>query len=178
MAFFQGRLDRYSAVLENYECNRAVCQADFDGDGVPGKLFIDYDKPIANFDSWFVVEDSGRQLLKQPRRSYDSSLRTHAAILTEPSVRTRLIIYDHIRDGDPPRDLVFAYDGSSKMLQVLPRRIDEKVLAALATTDDAGTKHQWLLFQLAKPIVICCLAGLVVLKIVAVKRLSCGKGLS
>lgn len=169
-------MDQHFAVLQKYECNRALCHADFDGDGVPGKLFIDYDKPLANFDSWFVVEDSGRQLLKQPRRSYDGSLRTHAAILDDP-LASRLIIYDHIRDGNPPGNLVFVYDGSRKMVQVPPQITDEQVLAALATTDDAGTKREWLLFQVAKPVVNCFLAALVGLKIVTVIRLSRRAGL-
>jgi hypothetical protein len=60
IAFFQGRLDQHFALLRKYECNREECVADFDGDSAPGKLFIDYDKPIPTFDSWFVVEDSGR----------------------------------------------------------------------------------------------------------------------
>jgi hypothetical protein len=64
------------------------------------------------------------------------------------------------------------------MVQVPPQIIDEQVVAALAATDDAGTKRQWLLFQFAKPVVICSLAALVVLKIVAVKRLSSRAGLS
>ena len=161
VAFFQGRMNHYAALLEKYECNRAVCDADFDGDGVPGNLFIDHAAPKSNFDSWFVVEDSGRQLLKQPRRSYDTSLRTHAAIISEP-LATRLIIYDHMRDGGTPRNVVFAYDGSSRMIEVAPRKIDQDVLSALATTDDAGTRRQWLLFQLSKPILLCYFIALTV----------------
>jgi hypothetical protein len=161
IAFFQGRMNHYSTLLQKYECNRAVCDADFDGDGIRGKLFINHDAPISNFDSWFVVEDSGRQLVKQPRRSYDTTLRTHAAIINE-SLPTRLIIYDHVQDGNPPRDLVFAYDGSGKMIEVPPQKVDLDVLAAFAATDDAGTRNQWLLFQFAKPVLVCYLAVLIV----------------
>lgn len=163
LAFFQGRLNHYSALLEKYECNRAVCNADFDGDGIPGKLFVESDKSASNFDSWFVVEDSGQQLIKQPRRSLDSSLRTHAAVINE-SPNSRLIIYDHIRDGGPPRNLVFVYDGSGRMTEVQPTKTDQDVFAALAVTDDAGTRTQWLLFQLvAKPLLLCYLVALAVI---------------
>lgn len=157
-AFLQGRNSHYLALLEKYECDRERCEADFDGDGIPGCLTIDYRAPAVNFDSWFVVEDSGRQLLKLPRRKYDNSLRTLAAIVADPV--GRLIIYDHIRDGEPPRDLVFAYDGSSKMIPVSPQKLDLEVLAALATTDDTGTRYRWLLVQFATPFVLLYLAAL------------------
>jgi hypothetical protein len=170
VAFFQGRLNYYSGLLQNYECNSAVCDADFDGDGIPGKRFIDYDAPASTIDAWFVVEDSGRQLLRQPRRSLDTSLRTHAAVIKE-SPRARLIVYDDIRDSGAPRSLVFAYDGSGRMIQVPSVKTDKDVLAALASTDDAGTRNRWLLFQLvAKPALLCYLGGLAVLAYSRKKR--------
>jgi hypothetical protein len=158
-AFLQGRSSHYLTLLEKYECDRKRCEADFDGDGIPGTLTIDYRAPELNFDSWFVVEDSGRQLLIVPRRRYDDTLGTLAAIVTEPM--TRVIIYDHIRDGNPPRDLVFAYDGSGKMIQVPPQKLDLEVLAALATNDDNGTRYGWLLVQFATPLVVLYFVTLV-----------------
>jgi len=162
LAYFQGRLNRYSALVKEYECNLAVCNADFDGDGTAGRLFVEFDKPASNFDSWFVVEDSGRQLLKQPRRSLDSTLRTHAAVIHE-SAKSRIIIYDHIRDRQPPRSLVFAYDGSGRMTEVQSVELDAEVLAAFAATDDAGTRTRWLVFQLVlKPALFCYFVALAV----------------
>lgn len=156
-AYLQGRLNHYSALVEKYECKLAICEADFDGDGIPGKLLINYDRPASNFDSWFVIEESGRQHLRQPRRSLDNSLQTHAAVISEAS-GSRLIIYDHIRDGSSPRSLVFAYDRSGKMNEVQANKTDQEVLAALAMTDDAGTRTRWLIFQLlVKPAVLCYL---------------------
>jgi hypothetical protein len=159
-AFLQGRIRQYLGLLEKYECDRPRCDADFDGDGIPGSLSIDYRAPAVNFDSWFVVEDSGRLLLKQPRRSHDGTVRTQAAIIS--GTVTRVIIYDHIRDGNPPRDLVFEYDGSSKMIQVAPQKLDLDVLAALAANDDTGTRYQWLLVQLATPLIFVYLAALAI----------------
>ena len=157
VAYLQGRLNDYSALVKKYECKRAVCEADFDGDGIPGKLLINYDRPASNFDSWFVIEDSGRQLLRQPRRSLDNSLQTHAAVISESS-GSRLIIYDHIRDGSSPRDLVFAYDRSGRMIEVEANKTDQEVLAALAITDDSGTRNRWLIFQLlVRPLLLCYL---------------------
>ena len=51
VAFFPGRLNYYSAVVKNYECNRAVCSADFDGDAIPRKLSVESDARVPNFDS-------------------------------------------------------------------------------------------------------------------------------
>ena len=158
-AYLQGRISHHLALLEKYECDRERCEADFDGDGIPGSLTIDFRAPAENFDSWFVVEDSGRQLLKVPRRKYDNTLQTLAAVVAEPDAR--LIIYDHIIDGNPPRDLVFAYDGSSKMIQVSPQKLDLEILAALATNDDTGTRYRWLLVQFATPLVLLYLIALV-----------------
>ena len=161
VAYLQGRADRYALLVEKYECDRANCEADFDGDGRPGRLFIDYERPAPNFDSWFVVEDSGRQLLKQARRSFDRSLRTHVAVIKE-SPSARLIIYDHIRDGGPARNVIFGYDASGKMIEVPSTKTDEDVLAALAGTDDAGTRNRWLLFQfLIKPALFFYLMALI-----------------
>jgi hypothetical protein len=156
-AYLQGRLNHYAALMEKYECKRAICDADFDGDGIAGKIFIDYQAPASNFDSWFVIEDSGRQLLREPRRSLDNSLQTHAAVISESS-GSRLIIYDHIRDESSPRSLVFAYDGTGRMVEVQANKTDQEVLAALAVTDDTGTRTRWLVFQLlAKPALVCYL---------------------
>jgi hypothetical protein len=157
--YLQGRISHYLALLEKYECDSERCEADFDGDGIPGSLTIDYRAPAMNFDSWFVVEDSGQQLLKLPRRKYDNTLRTLAAIAADPV--GRLIIYDHIRDGNPPRELVFAYDGSSKMIPVSPQKLDLEILAALASNDDTGTRYRWLLVQFVTPLVGLYLVALV-----------------
>lgn len=160
-AFLQGRNSHYLALLRKYECDRERCEADFDGDGIRGSLTIDYRAPSVSFDSWFVVEDSGRQLLRIPRRKHDDTTRSLVAIVTEP--RARLIIYDHIRDGNPPRDLVFAYDGSSKMIQIPPQKLDLEILEALASNDDTGTRYRWLLVQFATPLVLLYLAALAAL---------------
>src|SRR5882672_9943786 len=109
---FGYRLHRYHSLLEKYECKRDLCEADFDGDGVLGTLSIDRTSPAAKFDSWWVVTDSGKELLREPRRSIDNSLKTHAAIIDDRG-KARLIIYDHIFDHNPPRSLVFVFDGKT-----------------------------------------------------------------
>jgi hypothetical protein len=151
---FGYRIHRYHALLEKYECNRDVCGADFNGDGVPGTLSIDRASPAPDFDSWLVVRDSGKELLREPRRSIDNSLKTHAAIISE-SRPVRLIIYDHIFDHKPPRSSVFTYDGKIMVQQPLSEN-DNEVLAAMGAVDETGTYERWVLFQLlAVPGLVC-----------------------
>lgn len=136
----------YDKLLEKYECDQSVCEADFDGDGIKGTLSIDRAAPRPEFDSWFVVRDSGKELLRLPRRSIDNSLRTHAALLPEKG-RARLIIYDHIYDSAGPRTLVLGFDGE-KMQQVLATKKDYQLLAAIRARDETGTLEGWSIFQL------------------------------
>jgi hypothetical protein len=144
--FFEHRIKHYEALLEKYECDRRVCEADFDGDGRPGTLSIDRTAPAPKFDSWFVIVDSGKELLREPRRSIDNSLKTHAAVIAEAGV-ARVIIYDHIFDHGTPRSLVFAYDGKS-MVKVSPSEEEREVLAAIEANDETGTFEKWVLFRL------------------------------
>jgi hypothetical protein len=143
---FGYRIQRYHALLEKYECNRDVCEADFNGDGVPGTLSIDRTAPAPDFDSWLVVRDSGKELLREPRRSIDNSLKTHVAVISE-SRPARVIVYDHIFDHKPSRSLVLAYNGKS-MMQQSPSEKDNEVLAAMGAVDETGTYERWILFQL------------------------------
>jgi hypothetical protein len=129
-------------------------EKNFDGDAVPGTLSIDRTSPAPKFDSWWVVTDSGKELLREPRRSIDNSLKTHAAIIDDRGA-TRLIIYDHIFDHNPPRSLVFVSDGKT-LVREAPLEDDNDVLAAMGSADETGTYERWVLFQLlAVPALVC-----------------------
>ena len=131
----------YDKLLEKYECDQSVCEADFDGDGIKGTLSIDREAPRPEFDSWFVVRDSGKELFRLPRRSINNSLRTHAALLPEEG-RARLIVYDHMYDTAGPRTLVLVFDGE-KMQPVLPTKKDYQLLDAIRARDETGTLEAW-----------------------------------
>jgi hypothetical protein len=159
--YFGYRIHRYHALLEKYECNRDVYEADFNGDGIPGTLSIDRTSPAPDFDSWLVVRDSGKELLREPRRSIDNSLKTHVAVISE-SRPARVIVYDHIFDHKPSRSLVLAYDGET-MVQQPPSENDNEVLAAMGAVDETGTYERWVLFQLlAVPALVCYYALFIV----------------
>src|SRR5882762_6329372 len=160
--FFGYRIHRYHADLEKYACNREVCEADFDGDGIPGTLSIDRTSPAPNFDSWFVVRDSGKEFLREPRRSIDNSLKTHVAVISD-SRPARVIVYDHIFDHKPSRSLVFAYDGKT-MVQQPPSENDREVLAAMGAVDETGTYERWVFFEI---LAVPALVGYYALFIVA-----------
>lgn len=138
------RLSTYAAIIERYECKRSVCEADFDGDGQPGSLSIDRVAPVPNFDSWWVVSDSNRELLRVPRRSLDNTIRTHVAIVSD-SPPARLLVYDNIADFRPARHAVFVYDGKS-LINVSPTEADLQILAAMGANDDTGTRQHWIFF--------------------------------
>lgn len=74
VAYFQGRIKRYSNLLAQYECRTESCVIDLSKHGRLGRVFIDHRNPADGFDSWFVAEDSGRELLRVPRRFLDDSL--------------------------------------------------------------------------------------------------------
>ena len=151
---FWHRIYRYHLLLNEHECQRNVCEADFDGDGVQGSLSVDKNMPAEDFDSWLVVTDSGKELLREPRRSIDNTLRTHAGIVSSPG-GARLIIYDHIFDHKPPRSSVFAYDGR-RMARVTPSEGDLEILAAMAARDETGTFEAWMLFQILSLPALAC----------------------
>lgn len=144
--YFLQRLRSYTRLLDAYECNESMCEADFDGDGNKGKLSIDRSGPKPEFDSWWVVNDSSKELLRLPRRSIDNSLRTHAALLPEPG-GARLVVYDHIHDSAGPRSLVFVYNGT-KMQPVSATEKDYQLFAAIRASEDTGSLQAWGLFQL------------------------------
>ena len=152
--WFGYRILHYHTLLERYECNRDLCEADFNGDGVLGALLIDRTAPVPDFDSWLVVRDSGKELLREPRRSIDNSLKTHVAVVNDRRP-ARIIIYDHIFDHNAPRSLVFAYDGKT-MVQQAPSEDDNDLLAAMGAADETGSYERWVLFQLlAVPVLVC-----------------------
>ncbi len=133
--------ERYTQAINNYECVRDNCSADFDGDGRTGNLLIDRMSPppsgsYSARQAWLVVNDSHRELLRLPFSYADSTLRTHVAIRNEIG-GAHLLIFDHTIEGKPIRQ-VFAWNGK-QMTQVQPSAADQEILAALGARDDAGS---------------------------------------
>jgi len=143
--FWLSRIDSHNlALLDEYECDSDVCEADFDGDGLSGKLTVDRGAPLSQYDSWWVVTDSGKELLRLPRRDIDNTLRTHAAVYTQSGM-TRIVIYDHL-DKKKPVSAVYAYDGH-RMVEVQPAEKDKEIFKAMGSLDDSGSFGNWILFR-------------------------------
>jgi hypothetical protein len=143
----------YDVLLNKYECVRNLCEADFDGDGFPGTLTVSHSAPLPQYDSWLVVVDSDKELLRLPRRNVDNSLRTHAAINIESGV-PHLVVYD-FKDRKSSAGSVFAYNGE-RMVAIAPSAEDGKILDAMSARDDSGSFHNWVLFEsIIKPAVAC-----------------------
>ena len=170
VSWFAGRWNRYHSLLREYECNEQSCTADFDGDGVSGRLVIDHNAPAPDFDSWILVKDSNKEILRQPRRSIDNSLKTHVAIVHEGN-RSRVIIYDHIFDHNPIRSLVFEFDGNT-MIPQSPTPLDQEVLAAMGAADETGSYERWALFQVFVLPALICYYGLCLWRWRVLKRVS------
>jgi len=149
--------ERYTQAITKYECVQDNCVADFDGDGSTGNLLIDRASPppsgsYSARQSWLVVKDSDRELLRLPFSYADSTLRTHVAIRNEIG-GARLLIFDHTTEGKPIRQ-VFAWDGK-QMVQVESSIADREILAAMSARDDAGSWNNWALYRSLKiPILV------------------------
>jgi hypothetical protein len=169
IAFWLSRVDdHHQAVLNEYECHRDVCEADFDGNGLLGTLTVDRNAPLAQYDSWWVVVDSGKELLRLPRRYIDNTLRTHAAVHSQ-SGTTRITIYDHL-DKKRPVNAVYAYDGH-RMVEVAPSEKDREILKAMGSLDDSGSFETWVLFRVFwKPALLCYYLLLVVIGWLAFRK--------
>lgn len=144
--------NHHQAVLNEYECIRDVCDVDFDG-GSSGTLSVDRAAaPASEYDSWWVIVDSGNELLRVPRRYIDNTLRTHVAVHSEFG-RTRLVIYDHL-NKEKPVNTVYAYDGR-RMVEVSASEKDRLILKAMDALDDAGSFGKWVLFRVVwKPALV------------------------
>jgi hypothetical protein len=146
-------LDKHhEAVLHEYECVRNVCEVDFGG-GSSGTLSVDRAvAPASEYDSWWVIADSGNELLRIPRRYIDNTLRTHVAVNSEFG-RTRFVIYDHL-NKQKPVNTVYAYDGR-RMVEVSASEKDRLILKAMDARDDAGSFGKWVLFRVVwKPALV------------------------
>jgi hypothetical protein len=164
------RGERHSEMVRKYEryCLDAPCTADFNGDGRQGLLMIDREKPPApGYDSWLVVVEDGRELLRLPHWFIDGSFRTHIAIRND-SGGDRLLVFDGTHaptdSSTPPTRLVFAWNGQ-RIVDTPPTEIDRDIFLALATRDDSGTFNAWTLYEfIGFPVLICyylLLAGIV-----------------
>lgn len=155
------RGERYDALIKQHElfCLERPCPVDFDGDGQEGLLMIDRKtSPAAGYDSWLVVVDNGRELLRLPHWFMDGSYRTHVAIRNDPT-GARLIIFDgtHAPPGSsaPPTRTVFAWNGT-RLAEVPHTDSDHEILSALAARDDSGTFNDWVLYDFIRvPFLIC-----------------------
>jgi hypothetical protein len=149
------RGERHNEMVSKYEryCLETPCEADFNGNGKKDLLIVDRKTPPSpGFDSWLVATEDGRELLRLPHWFKDGSFRTHIAIRNE-SGGDRLLVFDgtHMLPGSSsaPASLVFAWNGQ-QMVNAQPTDLDHDILTALATRDDSGTFHYWILYEFVR----------------------------
>ncbi|MDQ2973927.1 MAG: hypothetical protein M3R69_00790 [Acidobacteriota bacterium] len=135
----------YDETVNAYECQREMCQADFNGDGIIGVVEqkdVDPGKPSNRV---LTVMDDGQEMLQLPYSYVDGTLRTHAAIRTEAG-KARLLIFDGTKGKTGVVRTVFAWNGQ-KLSETAPSIDDLTILNAMAARDDAGTWSEWALFR-------------------------------
>jgi hypothetical protein len=156
LAGWLSAVDRgYDKLIAAYECTRDVCEADFDGDGILGRLVIE--RPTQS-ESWVVVIDGAQELLRLPREFIDYTFRTHVAIRSEPG-GSRLLVFDgtgiervggqawrNVLDHLFIERAVFVWNGQG-MSQSRPSTEDREILSAMAARDDAGTWNFWGIYR-------------------------------
>ena len=78
--FWISRKDKYyDYLVQRYECEPRICEADFNGDGRPERMERMKKSSTSQFES-LVLTDGKHELLKVPYDYIDGSLRTHEAL--------------------------------------------------------------------------------------------------
>src|SRR5205085_10586756 len=92
----KARDTHFDEVVNKCECQSEVCEADFDGDGIPGRIQKRASDDTIVSSRLLIVTDNGRELLRTPYNYIDGTLRTHVA-MREESGKARLLIFDGVR---------------------------------------------------------------------------------
>jgi len=134
-----------TGIRDAQECVSEPCKVDFDGDAIPGLLYIDRASPAEYYDSWLVAVDKGHEILRLPYRRLDNTLRTHVGIRTDNG-RIHLLVYDHMNRPGPSISTVFAWNGSG-LVEINASRDEQELLKAMSARDDAGTFTYWAAYR-------------------------------
>lgn len=167
--FAYSSLNTRSSYLQHmadmYECEKDVCEADFNGDGVLGRVSIERMKNSADAGgAWLVVDDGGQELLRLPYEYLDNTLRTHVAVRKGTGNRSQLLIFDGTRGRRKVISAVYEWQSGS-MVETSPAPIETEILTAMAAHDDVGT---WLWWSLYRALALPLLLGYYVLLALAV----------
>lgn len=149
--FYSWLSDKYTYLrqLKNmYECQKDVCEADFDGNGVLEQVVIERANSLnVPQKSWLVVtDDGGRELLRLPYAYLDNTLRTHVALQKGTANKSQLLIFDGTGGRQNTISAVYQWQNGG-MIMVTPVGIEKDILTAMAAHDDAGMWQWWSLYR-------------------------------
>lgn len=146
--WFAAKYRRYESLRQKYECYPPPCSFDITGDKIPEKLFIQQPDPNKRFEWFLFLQDGDKELLRLPYDQTDNTFRTHMAISPGPD-DTHLLIYDGSAGPGNLTRSAYRWDGK-QILAITPNQHEEEIIAAMAASDDTGTFHLWMIYQLAR----------------------------
>ncbi|MCP9496338.1 MAG: hypothetical protein MSG64_17990 [Pyrinomonadaceae bacterium MAG19_C2-C3] len=146
-SWFSARYSYLQQLTEMYQCEKDVCEADFDGDGVLGRVVIERTNNSASADaSRLVVTDGGQEILRLPYAYLDNTFRTHIAVIKGTGNKSQLLIFDGTRGRQDVTKAVYEWQ-SGNMIRTSAVPIEMEILTAMAAHDDAGKWLWWSLFR-------------------------------
>jgi hypothetical protein len=165
---------RYDELIRLAECYPdSPCAADFNGNGTLDRLALVQKNPDDRFDWWLTIVDDEDELFAIPYTGIDGSFRTHAAIhKPAQEVIAHLLIYDggkmpHIRS-------TYAWDGK-RMREIEASPLERDIISAMASRDDTGTFHQWIIWEMASTYLLPVYCLIVGVGLVLLSRSKLGK---
>ncbi|NOT60788.1 MAG: hypothetical protein HOP19_11265 [Acidobacteria bacterium] len=140
------RFSYYEKLVVEYECLAKECSADFDGDGIKGRLLILIGVPKENSDeSYLSVIDGNKEILRLRYKYIDATFRTHVAIVNA-NQGAKLVVFDGTRRANEPLRSVYQFNGN-KMVEVSGTTLEGEILSAMFAHDDAGTWNVWAIYR-------------------------------
>ena len=142
--WFSRKDKSYDELIQRYECNPGVCEADFNGDESPERVER-VKRSSTSIEEVLVVKDGDREILSVPYEYVDGTLKTHVAIRRAEAGDATLLVFDGTRGGEPQRN-AFRWNGR-QLVEVTPSPEDIRILTAMAARDNAGTWVIWGLYR-------------------------------
>ena len=148
--WISARQNYYTELLRAHECFSGICAADFDADGILGRVFIDRSSSTVPHEYRLIVKENNKELLRLPYWELDNSARTHVATkIAFETGKTQLLLYEQKGRNAPTINAVYVWNGN-EMAQIPPSDQEQDLFSAMSSTDDNGTNNYWTLYRMIR----------------------------